>query len=30
VGRAQSAMMQPGRANVGAAMIAHGAEHTRL
>ena len=28
--RDQSAMMQPGRANVGAAMIAHGAEHTRL
>jgi hypothetical protein len=25
--RDQSAMMQPGRANVGAAMIAHGAEH---
>jgi len=23
-------MMQPGRANVGAAMIAHGAEHPRL
>jgi hypothetical protein len=25
--RDQSAMMQPGWANVGAAMIAHGAEH---
>jgi hypothetical protein len=28
--RDQSAMMQPGRANVGAAMIAHGAEHPLL
>src|SRR5216684_2085823 len=28
--RDQSAMMQPGRANVGAAMIAHGAEHPPL
>jgi len=26
----KSAMMQPGRANVGAAMIAHGAEHPPL
>ena len=28
--RDQSAMTQPGRANVGAAMIAHGAEHPPL
>ena len=28
--RDQSVMMQPGRANVGTAMIAYGAEHPRL
>jgi hypothetical protein len=28
--RDQSAMMQTGRANVGAAMIAHGAKHPPL
>jgi hypothetical protein len=28
--RDQSAIMQPRRANVGAAVVAHCAEHTRL
>ena len=30
VARDQSAMMQPGRANVGAAVVAHCAEHPGL